>query len=173
MQVLLVAHGVLAELDLREDRAEIVRARLVALLDQIDLQSLHAAFLLPPLAWMYRETGELAQAEEVAAQAAEQARTYNDRLNLVEVLRVQALIHSAQKQWAEAERSLAEALALATAMRCPWAEARLLHAYGDLHARQGQPDSAHERWAAALAIFQHLGARKEIERIEQDIRNLS
>ena len=62
--------------------------------------------------------------------------------------------------------------ALARGMPYPYAEARLLHVYGLLHAEQGEPEPARERQEAALAIFRRLGARKDIERVEQDIAAL-
>jgi hypothetical protein len=52
-------------------------------------------------------------------------------------------------------------------MLYPYAEARLLHVYGEMHARKGEPEPARERLEAALAIFRRLGARKDVERVEQ------
>jgi hypothetical protein len=44
--------------------------------------------------------------------------------------------------------------------------------YGLLHARKGEKEPARERLEAALAIFRHLGARKDAERTEQTIADL-
>jgi hypothetical protein len=51
-------------------------------------------------------------------------------------------------------------------MQYPYAEARLLQVYGQLHAQQGDHEPARARLGAALAIFRRLGARKDIERTE-------
>jgi hypothetical protein len=57
-------------------------------------------------------------------------------------------------------------------MPYPHGEGRLLHAYGLLRARQGQPVQARERLEGALAIFRRLGARPDIERAERDMAAL-
>jgi hypothetical protein len=58
-------------------------------------------------------------------------------------------------------------------MPYPYAEARLLHVYGLMHAQKGGPEPARERLEAALALFRRLGARKDAERVEQAIGALS
>jgi hypothetical protein len=60
-------------------------------------------------------------------------------------------------------------VALARSMPYPYAEGRLLHVYGELHVAKGEPVPARERLEAALALFQRLGARKDVERVEQVI----
>jgi hypothetical protein len=52
-------------------------------------------------------------------------------------------------------------------MPYPYAEARLLHLAGRLHAQVGKPEAAREQLAAAQAIFQRLGARKDVEGTER------
>ena len=54
----------------------------------------------------------------------------------------------------------------------PYAEARLLHAYGAMHALKGEQDQAPERLDAAMVIFRRLGARKDVERVEQELAAL-
>jgi hypothetical protein len=41
-----------------------------------------------------------------------------------------------------------------------------------MHAERGEPERARERLEAALAIFRRLGARKDIERVEQLLSRL-
>jgi tetratricopeptide (TPR) repeat protein len=121
------------------------------------------------MAWALLELGEVRQANDVVAQAINFARATNYRLSLVHALWVQAMVATRQGRWEDAERTLEEGLALARSMPYPYAEGRLLHVYGELHAQKGEPEPALERLEAALAIFGRLGARKDAERAEQAI----
>lgn len=78
-----------------------------------------------------------------------------------------------QQYWEEATTALEEGVALARSMPYPYAEGRLLHVYGQMHIQKGEPALARERLEAALAIFQRLGARKDIEQVEQAIADLA
>src|SRR5436190_8651503 len=57
-------------------------------------------------------------------------------------------------------------------MPYPYAAARLLHVYGEMHAQKRELEPARERLEAALAIFRRLGARKDVERVEQALATL-
>jgi hypothetical protein len=87
----------------------------------------------------------------------------------VDALRVQAMVATRQGRWEDAERILEEGLSLARSMSYPYAEGRLLQVYGEMHEVKGGPEPARERLEAALAIFRRLGARKDIERVEQTL----
>jgi hypothetical protein len=125
------------------------------------------------LAWAHLELGDLTVAEALVAQAATQARATNDRVKLVDALRVQAMVVLRQGHCEVAARSLEEGLALTRSIPYPYAEGRLLHVYGQLHLAQGKAGPARERLEAALAIFRRLGARKDAERVSQAIGSLS
>jgi tetratricopeptide (TPR) repeat protein len=129
--------------------------------------------LLPVLAWAYLEQDQMDRAAEAVGQALARARREDMRLVLVDALRVQALIAIRQQHWAEAEHSLEEGLALARSMPYPYAEARLLHAYGCLHIQKGEPEAARERLKGALALFRRLGARTDVALAEQALSTLS
>jgi hypothetical protein len=96
----------------------------------------------------------------------------NYRLAWVNALRVQAMVRICQEHWDEAEQALEEGLALAQSMPYPYGQARLLQVYGEMHVKRGEPQPARERLEAALAIFRRLGARKDIERVEQMLAGL-
>jgi tetratricopeptide (TPR) repeat protein len=166
------AQGLLAERDLWEGRPHAARARLVPLLDRPGLEETDVTGLLPTLAWAYLEVGAVTQAAAVSAQAIRRLRAENDRVGLVNALRVQALVSIGLERWDKAEASLQEALALAQRMPYPYAEGRLLSVYGLLSARRGEQEAARERLEVALAIFRRLGARKDIERTEQALSML-
>jgi len=123
--------------------------------------------LLPRLAWAHLDLGDVSTAETIAAQAATRARTTANRLALMDALRVQALVQIRRRHWAEAEQAVEEALA--RDMRHPYGEARVLHAYGDLHHAKGESGRARECWEAARVIFQRLGARAEAARVDMTI----
>jgi len=156
-----------AELDILEGRPDTVCARLLPLLDSPGLEEFSVTRFLAVLAWAHLERGAVAQAALVATQAIARMRPENLRLLLVDALRVQGMVAARQAHWSEAREAFEEALTLAHAMPYPYGEARAAHAYGLLHVHRGEPAAARERLEAALAILQQLGARKEIEKVEQ------
>jgi tetratricopeptide (TPR) repeat protein len=159
----------LAELEIRQGCAPAACARLVPLLDRPGLAEFDVTAFLPTLAWAYLTSGHLAQAEHTVEQALGRARAEQLRLVLVDALRVQAMVVARQEQWQEAEQALEEGLTFARSMPYPYAEARLLHLSGRLRTQAGNPVTARERLATALAIFRRLGARKDIEQVERDL----
>jgi hypothetical protein len=58
-------------------------------------------------------------------------------------------------------------------MPYPYAEARLLHVYGEMHAQKGELEPARQRLEEALAIFRRLGAHKDAERMERALTGAS
>jgi tetratricopeptide (TPR) repeat protein len=160
-------HGLLAERELLEGRPDAALARLTPLLDHPGTAPIELTPLLPLVAWAHLERGEVAAAAEAVARGIAPARAQHHRLALVDALRVQAMIATRQRCWAQAEQALEEGLALARGMPYPYAEARLLYVSGALHAQKGEPEPACERLEEALAIFRRLGARKDVERVEQ------
>jgi tetratricopeptide (TPR) repeat protein len=169
LQALRWASGVLAELEIREDRPEAAVARLVPLLDRPGLEECDATMLLPVLAWAQLELGQADLAADAVEQAVRRARPEGMRLVLVEALRVQALVALRRERFEAASRSLEEGLELARGMPYPYAEARLLHVQGALHGQQGELEAAREQLEAARAIFARLGARVDSERVEREL----
>lgn len=172
-EALRLAQALRAELDIVRGHPDKARARLTDLRDTPDQQEAGVTFLLPVLAWAHLEMGDVVTARTVVEQAVVRSRAQSYRLALVEALRVQALVAMREGRWAEAEQSLEEGLVLTRCMHYPYAEARLLHVYGEMHAVNGLPAHARERLEAALAVFERLGARKDAERARQALANLS
>jgi tetratricopeptide (TPR) repeat protein len=158
---------VLAERELMDGRIEAAHARLAALLGKGP-----DCVVRPQLACALLELGEPTEAGIIAAEAVAGARDGGFQENLVHALRAQALAAIRQGNRAVAERALEEGLSLTRSMPLPYMEGRLLHAYGQLHARRGEPGQAREQLEAALAIFRRLGARPDAGRVEQDIAAL-
>jgi tetratricopeptide (TPR) repeat protein len=173
IQALRWASGVMAEIDILEGRAEAAQARLAPLLDRPGLQECDVTMLLPVLAWAQLELGQVEQAAGTAEQVLARARPEEMRLALVETLWVQALIALRREQWEQAAGSVEEGLALALAMPYPYAEGRLLHVGGLVHGARSEPEAARQRLEEARSIFARLGARMDLERVEQDLSALS
>jgi tetratricopeptide (TPR) repeat protein/transcriptional regulator with XRE-family HTH domain len=166
------AQSVLAEIEIRQGRPDAARDRLFPLLAEPRPEGRDIAILPPTLAWAHLELGEMDAAERMAHDALAYARDKSMRLNLLEALRVQALVAIRQGRWDGATAALEEGLELARAMPYPYAEGRLLHVYGELHLHKGEQGQARERLEEALAIFQRLGARKDTEQVERDLSGL-
>ncbi|HZS94980.1 MAG TPA: transposase, partial [Chloroflexota bacterium] len=158
------ASAVLAEVDLAQGNAGGALARLQPLLDRGGLEEGDVTDFLPALARTYLDTGQIDQARDVAARAIARARAGSAKPVLTEALRAQALIAMRRNEWQLATQSLGEGLALARSIRYPYAEARILVELGLLDRHQGKPDGARERLAGALALFQRLGATRDVER---------
>jgi tetratricopeptide (TPR) repeat protein len=183
-----IVQRLLAEHDLRHGRAAEARARLVPLLDRPGLEELDVTRLLPHLAWAHLELGEVQAAVEVAGQAVRRARAEDLPPTLVDALWAQALVGLRQGRrldrkgtqggggrspWEETAWVLEEGLELARRLPYPYAEARFLHLYGELHLKKGEVEAARVRLQAALAIFQRLGARPGIAQSERALAALS
>jgi tetratricopeptide (TPR) repeat protein len=113
--------------------------------------------LLPLIAWADLELEQSAPARALLEEAAERAHLQHHQLAMLDVLRVRAMLHLREEQWPAAEESLVQALASCRAMPYPYAEAKLLYCYGQMHAAKGEPERARERFEAALAICARLG----------------
>jgi tetratricopeptide (TPR) repeat protein len=160
------AQTLLAHLDLLAGRPAAANARLALLSEQPGPREgweWQVTPLLVLLAWAHLELDAVAQAAAIVAQAVTRARATYTRRALVEALWMQAKVAIRQEHWAEARGALDEGVALARRICYPYGEARLLHA---------ELEPARERLEAALAIFLRLGARKDVERVEQAIADL-
>jgi tetratricopeptide (TPR) repeat protein len=122
------------------------------------------------------ERGEVAQAAELAATAVQRTREHQDQEPdpLMDALHVQAMVLVHKGHWVAAADALAEGLALARSpgLPYPFMEACFLHVWGQLHLKKGEHAAARERLEAARAIFQRLGARPFVARVEQDLATL-
>jgi tetratricopeptide (TPR) repeat protein len=152
-----MAHSLIAEQDLLQERAEMVRTYLEPLLDRRGLVDLEVLFVLPQYAWALLDLGHTAEAETLAVQACERARACHYHLFLVDALRALATVRLRRVRWQEAVDALEAGLSLCRAMPYPYAEVKALHVYGQLHAARGEPEQAREQYEQALAICERLG----------------
>jgi tetratricopeptide (TPR) repeat protein len=172
LQALREAAALLAELDVLQGRAAAAMARLAPLLDRADPLESGVTGILPVLAWTCLELGDMQHAAEVMAQALARMRPATMWVELVDALRVHALVVCRQEDWGGAAQALEEGISLARGMPYPYAEGRLLHVQGQLHLQRGEPEVARAVLEAALAIFRRLGARHDVEQVEQAITSL-
>jgi tetratricopeptide (TPR) repeat protein len=157
MEVLRWVTASRAERDLLEGRAVEVLAHLEPLLDQPGQQELPVVGLLVLCGWAQLQLGDLASAEEVLAAAVTRAGKHGMRPALANARRVEAMVRLAQRRWREATRALDESLALCRSMPHPWAEAKSLFVYGQLHAAEGKPEQARDNYEQARSICVRLG----------------
>jgi tetratricopeptide (TPR) repeat protein len=129
--------------------------------------------VLPALAWAEAELGLPAEAAERLAQALTIATARRWHLWLVDALRVKALLAARQQQWEDARVALEETITLCHAMPYPYAEAKALYVYGQLHTAKGEPAQARERYEQALAILDRLGEGLYQPHVERALAELS
>jgi tetratricopeptide (TPR) repeat protein/transcriptional regulator with XRE-family HTH domain len=164
-ETLKLAHMALAERDLLAGRPEPARARLEQLVAHLQAAPGMVARILPLLAWSYLELGDGARAAEVVQDAVTSAASGQERLALVEALRIRGLIATRQQRWAAGKAALAEALALSQAMPYPYAEARILYTFGVYRLEHGEFMLASVHFQAARDICARLGERFYRKRI--------
>ncbi|CAN5737294.1 hypothetical protein BH20ACT11_BH20ACT11_04820 [soil metagenome] len=162
----------MAELDVLRGRPQQAISRLEPHLDAPDLTWMYDALLFSVLAEAYLETGDVARARDVAGRAVARARTMHNLVDGVDAQRVEGKVLSRQGRQKEANATLERALSRARSIPYPYAEAKILHEYGVLHALQGEPGQARERHSAALGIFRRLGASEDAGRTEQALQKL-
>jgi tetratricopeptide (TPR) repeat protein len=172
LQALRWAATTLGEIDILEGRSNDAHNRLIPLLDRTDIEECDVTMFLPVLAWAHLELGQMDLAADTVEQALARARPENMRLAMVEALRVRAMIALRRERWEDAASSLEEGIALARAMPYPYAEARLLHLEGLLHVGMADSARARKRWEEAQAIFLRLGARRDLERLEDAVASV-
>jgi tetratricopeptide (TPR) repeat protein len=128
--------------------------------------------MMPLLAWVYLELGGGQDVEALLDRAAAQARIQHHHLALVDTMRIRGLLYARQRRWQEAAHALDEALALCRSMPHPYAEAKALYIYGQMHLARDEPERAREDFTAALAILNRLGERLYAEHVERALAEI-
>jgi tetratricopeptide (TPR) repeat protein len=153
--------------------AEAVRDRIQGSLARFNSDDPALCEQLALLAWAEWELGHEEAAHATLVEARQKADTIGSRLAYVTIWRVEAVIALAERRWDDALQALESLLALTREMPYPYAEAKALSVYGQLHRERGEPETARKRFAQALAIFNRLGERFYAERIERDLAALA
>jgi tetratricopeptide (TPR) repeat protein len=158
-EALQAAHAALAERDLLAGDPKAACARVEHLLERLQQKQGLVTRVLPLVAWAYLEIGDDDHAESVIQHAISDGAAGQQRLVLVEALRISGMIATRMKRWNEAAATLEEALTLSQAMSYPYAEARTLYTLGLLHLERKEHELAHTRLRAAQDICIRLGER--------------
>lgn len=173
MQFLRMAHQSLAERDLLAGHPEDALQRLEPVLDRPGLQEHNVTALLPTLAWAYLDLRDEERAREILAEGVQRATRQENRLALVDALRVEGTLYGRLGEREQAEASFRWAVALAGRMLYPYAEARALREWGRHLVEVGETSTARERLDRALTIFERLGARRDAERTRDICKELA
>ncbi|HKV86141.1 MAG TPA: AAA family ATPase, partial [Ktedonobacterales bacterium] len=165
--------SLLAEADLVAGHAEQALARLEPLIaSQSSATEVHTLLAYPFAAWAYADLGDGVRALDLIESAVARGRAQNARSTLVDALRIQALLAVRRGQWMDASALLDEALGMAAEMPYPYAEAKALYVYGQLHAAKGESQQARQRYEQSLAVLNRLGERLYAEHVERALASL-
>jgi hypothetical protein len=156
-ETLQASHAALAEADQVNGRPAAALACIEPLMDGVQSYQGPLLRIVPVLAWAHLETGALDRAQSLSVDAITEVASKSQRLALVEAIRVKGMIPSRQVCWQEAEAALTEALTLSQEMLRPYAEVRILCAFGLLNPRHKELQPACTRLQAAERICKRLG----------------
>jgi tetratricopeptide (TPR) repeat protein/transcriptional regulator with XRE-family HTH domain len=163
------AVNIIAELAMVSGHADLAHARLRAALDDFRFNDASLCDALAWYAWAEWELGHTEGARIALGEARQQADKLHARIAYVTIWRVEAIFALADRRWDDAIQALDSLVALAREMPYPYAEAKALHTFGQLHRECGEADQARAHFEQALAILNHLGERFYAERIERDL----
>jgi transcriptional regulator with XRE-family HTH domain/tetratricopeptide (TPR) repeat protein len=113
--------------------------------------------LLAFAAWAELERGNHTQSRQTLAYARPLADSQGNRMALVEVARVEAILALRESRWDDARRALDASLSISLRAPYPYAEAKARYLYGQLYAATNRRDDARQQYLSALAICERLG----------------
>jgi tetratricopeptide (TPR) repeat protein len=124
-------------------------------------------WVLPALTELYLEMGQRESAAEYVDRGFELLEPNRNWYGLPALMHLaNGLIASAHKKWDEAESSFDTAVSINQQYKLPWDEAKALYAWGGMSAQKRDRESAHVKLDEALAIFQRIGDKNYIQRVE-------
>jgi len=125
--------------------------------------------VLPVLAELYVKMGQPAKGAEHVAGGFDLLKPDQNWYGLpAPVYLAKGMVASAQRNWDEAAASFEKALAINRQYQLPWDEAKVLYEWGLMHLARGKAgdrESAREKLNRSLEIFQHVGAKKDVEKV--------
>lgn len=175
VQALDIAHGFLAELDLRQGNPRHAEECLRSAGVTPEWEPAQSAVSLPTaltLAQALAKLDKISEAMIVVDKVMNQAQEAGERLVLTEALALRGVLLIESGDWRRAEESFHQAEDLAREIHYPYAEALALSGDATMHVRQGETELARERLSEALVIWHRLQAATEIEETERALSAL-
>lgn len=165
--------NIVAEPEVMSGYAEAARDRLIEVIGSLHVNDSLICEALALLAWAEQELGQKEAARTALADARNHADALGSRLAYVTMSHVEAIVAASEHRWDDSIRALEECLAIARSMPYPYAKAKALYVYGQIHAARGEPEQAREKYQAGLAILHSLGERFYAEQIERALAGLA
>jgi tetratricopeptide (TPR) repeat protein len=126
-------------------------------------------WVLPVLAELYLKMGQPDKAAEYVDRGFELLKPDRNWYGLpAPMYLAKGMLATARQDWGKAAESFDKAIQINRQFQLPWDEARTLYERGLMYlARNGKGDreKAHEDLDEALAIFQKVGAKKDVEKV--------
>jgi tetratricopeptide (TPR) repeat protein len=126
-------------------------------------------WVLPVLAELYLKTGQPDKAGEYVDRGFELLKPDKNWYGLpAPMYLAKGMLATARKDWGTAAESFDKAIQINRQYQLPWDEAKTLYERGLMYLSRGHKvdrDKAHEDLDEALAIFQKVGAKKDVEKV--------
>jgi len=126
-------------------------------------------WVLPVLAELYLKMGQPEKAAEYVDRGFELLKPEQNWYGLpAPMYLARGMLATAQQDWATATGSFGKAIQVNRQYQLPWDEAKTLYERGLMYlarGREGDREKAHEDLDEALAIFQRVGAKKDVEKV--------
>jgi len=126
-------------------------------------------WVLPVLAELYLKTGQPEKAAEYVDRGFELMKPGQNWYGLPAPMHLaKSMLAALRKDWGMAAESFDRAIQINRQYQLPWDEAKTIYERGLMYlARggQGDRDKAHEDLDEALAVFQKVGAKKDVEKV--------
>ena len=126
-------------------------------------------WILPVLAELYLKMGQPDKAAEYVNRGFELMKPEQNWYGLpAPVYLARGMLAVARKEWDAATESFDKAIQINRQYQLPWDEAKTLYERGLMYLARGgkgDRDKAHEDLDEALAIFQKVGAKKDVEKV--------
>jgi tetratricopeptide (TPR) repeat protein len=126
-------------------------------------------WVLPVLAELYLKMGQPGKAAEYMDRGFELMKPDQNWYGLpAPIYLARGMLAATRKDWRTATESFAKAIQINRQYQLPWDEARTLYERGLMYlgrGSKGDRDKAHKNLDEALAIFQKVGAKKDVENV--------
>ena len=126
-------------------------------------------WVLPVLAELYLKMGQTEKAAEYVDRGFALLKPDQNWYGLpAPVYLAKGMLATARKDWGTAAESFDKAIQINRQYQRPWDEAKTLYERGLMYLSRGRKvdrDKAHEDLDEALAIFQKVGAKKDVEKV--------